>query len=212
MQVASLPDNVSQTPVAIVTEGASEWASGTLQSASRTAVSSRILARIEDVKVAAGDRVNTGDVLVLLDARELKARAQQASDAQRAAVAKQELAQAEMQRADELLKRGVGTSKRYDEAVAKFRTVLAQDPDNPAVHRNLGTTLARKGDAAAAETAFRRSLELGPNDPMTRFLYADLLARTGRVEAARAELEAALRLDPRHGPAQQLLGSLPPGP
>ena len=125
-RMVSLPDNVSQTPVASVTEPASEWASGTLQSASRTAVSSRILARIEDVKVAAGDRVKTGDVLVELDARELRARAEQAREAQRAAVAKRELAKAEMERADELLKRGVGTGKRYDEAVSALGVAKAE--------------------------------------------------------------------------------------
>lgn len=126
IQVASLPDDVSQMPVASVTETALEWASGTLQSASRTAVSSRILARIEEVKIAAGDHVKTGDVLVVLDARELKARAQQARDAQRAAIAKRELAQAEMERADQLLKRGVGTSKRHDEAVSGLAVAKAE--------------------------------------------------------------------------------------
>ena len=124
--VASLPENVSKSPVTRVTEKASEWASGTLQSASRTAVSSRILARIEEIKVAAGDHVKSGDALVVLDARELKARAEQAGDAKRAAEAKRGLAQQEMERAEELLKRGVGTSKRHDEAVSSLGVARAE--------------------------------------------------------------------------------------
>lgn len=121
-----LPEGVRRSRVERVNEPAFEWASGTLQSASRTAVSSRILARIEDIKVAAGDRVKAGDVLVVLDARTLEARVQQASDAQRGASAKRGLAEAEMKRAEELLKRGVGTRQRHDEAVSALNVARAE--------------------------------------------------------------------------------------
>ena len=126
VEAAALPENVSKSPVARVTEKASEWASGTLQSATRTAVSSRILARIEEVKVAAGDQVKSGDTLVVLDARALKARAEQAGGAKRAAEAKRELAEQEMKRAEELLKRGTGTGKRFDEAVSSLGVAKAE--------------------------------------------------------------------------------------
>jgi len=43
-----------------------EWTSGEIASARHTVVSSRVLARIEEVRVAAGSRVEAGDVLFVL--------------------------------------------------------------------------------------------------------------------------------------------------
>jgi multidrug resistance efflux pump len=48
-------------------------------------VSAKILARIDDVKVRAGSEVAVGDVLVVLDSRDLAARTREAEEARAAA-------------------------------------------------------------------------------------------------------------------------------
>lgn len=123
---AVIPAGAVKTRVERVTEPAVEWASGALRSASRTAISARILARIEQLKVAAGDRVEAGDVLVVLDARDLEARVEQARHALDAAKAKLELAETEKERAAGLLERGVGTQQRYDRALSGLRVAKAE--------------------------------------------------------------------------------------
>jgi membrane fusion protein (multidrug efflux system) len=108
-----------------IAEPAVEWASGTVESAKSTTVASRIVARIEQVHVSAGDEVAEGDILVELDARDLTARVQQARDALKAAEARLELARSELARSAELLKRGVTTSARHDQVVSAERVAEA---------------------------------------------------------------------------------------
>ncbi len=113
-------------PVVLVSEPAVEWASGALASARQTAVSSRILARIEEVLVAAGDSVAAGDRLILLDAREYEARRRQADEALRGARARLDLAVTEKDRAEALLQRGTGTRQRLDQAVSELRIAQSE--------------------------------------------------------------------------------------
>lgn len=103
-----------------------EWTSGTVLSARRTTVASRILASIEEVRVAAGDDVAAGDVLVTLDARDPIARVAQASETVKAAEAQRDLAKSELDRANDLLKRGVGTRQRYDQALSNLQVAKAE--------------------------------------------------------------------------------------
>jgi membrane fusion protein, multidrug efflux system len=112
-------------PVETRVEPALEWESGELASARHTAVSSRVLARIEDVRVRAGSRVAEGDVLVVLDARDLESRVGEASEARRSAEARLELARAEHERAELLFRQGVGTRQRLDQATAELRAAQA---------------------------------------------------------------------------------------
>lgn len=109
-----------------VTERAVEWASGALASARQTAVSSRILARIEEIRVRAGDDVARDDVLVVLDARELESRVRQVGEAQAGAQAQLELATVEKDRAEVLLQRGTGTQQRLDQAVSQLRVAQSE--------------------------------------------------------------------------------------
>ncbi len=106
-------------------EPAIEWASGTVESARRTTVAARIVARIEEVRVSAGDEVAKGDVLMVLDAREPEAQVQQAREALKAAEARRDLAVRELKRSQELLTRGVTTRARHDQAESAERVALA---------------------------------------------------------------------------------------
>jgi RND family efflux transporter MFP subunit len=102
-----------------------EWATGEVASARHTAIASRVLARIEEVRVRAGSAVAAGDVLVVLDARDLRARLGEAEEALRSGEARLELAQREHARTRELVASGVAPQRRLDEATSQLRAARA---------------------------------------------------------------------------------------
>ena len=127
LEIASTRD-ASQLPgiaVERVVEPAIEWASGTVESARRTTVAARIVTRIERIRVSAGDEVKQGDILVELDAREPQARVEQAQEALKAAKARRDLANQELERSKELLARGVTTRQRHDQTISAQRVALS---------------------------------------------------------------------------------------
>jgi biotin carboxyl carrier protein len=91
----------------------------------RSLVASRILARIEEVRVRAGDPVVVGDVLAVLDSRDLQSRVAQAAEALEASRARLDLAQSEKARYEQLFERGVTTRQRLDQAFADLKTAQA---------------------------------------------------------------------------------------
>lgn len=121
-----VPSNAKTAVVERETAPAVEWASGAIESARRTTVAARILARIEDMNVVAGDEVAKGDLLATLDARDLLARVKQAQEALKAAEAERDLARQELTRTEQLLERGVSTQQRFDQAVSNLRVAEAQ--------------------------------------------------------------------------------------
>ncbi len=112
-------------PAELREEPATEWSSGTVASARRTAVASRVLARIERIAVRAGSVVREGDLLVVLDDRELRARVGEVEAQLRAARARLELAEISHRRAEELFRQGVGPKQRLDEAISELRSARA---------------------------------------------------------------------------------------
>jgi len=121
-----VPADARTAVVERVVGPAIEWASGAIESARRTTVAARILAQIAEVRVNAGDQVVKGDVLVVLDARDLESRVRQASQALKAAKAQRDRARQDLKRADQLLKEGVTTRQRYDEAFSEAQTAEAE--------------------------------------------------------------------------------------
>ncbi len=107
-------------------EPALESASGTLVSARHTTVSSNILARIEDVRVRAGADVTEGQVLLVLDSRDLAARLQEARDALTAARAQRALAASERLRAERLFEAGVAPRQALDRTLSADRVAEAE--------------------------------------------------------------------------------------
>lgn len=102
-----------------------EWSSGAVASARHTVVASRVLATIDDVRVRSGAEVAVGDVLVVLDARDLAARAEEAEQAHAAALAQQTLAEREAERLAHLVAEGVATVQASDRAAAALRVARA---------------------------------------------------------------------------------------
>jgi tetratricopeptide (TPR) repeat protein len=88
---------------------------------------------------------------------------------------------------------------RLEEAVAKLRSVVAQDPDIIDAHLTLGNWLARlkRGDEAAA--AYKQALALKPDDDIALGNLARVYLARGREKDALDALqvfEAALRVNP----------------
>ncbi len=108
------------------TSASVEWTSGAVESARRTAVASRILARIEEIPVTAGAEVQVGDLLVRLDARDLEASAEEAAQALRGARAALALARTEQARVAELVRQGVEAQQRLDRTRATLDQATAE--------------------------------------------------------------------------------------
>jgi RND family efflux transporter MFP subunit len=102
-----------------ITSPSLEWASGAVDSARRTSIAPRILARIEEVRVRAGSEVARDDLLVKLDARDLDARVREGEEALRGARAQLELARAEA--------KGVATQQRVDQVRSELRVAEAEE-------------------------------------------------------------------------------------
>lgn len=116
----------SMVEVALVTGPVAEWSSGTVASARQTAVAARVLARIEEVRVVAGDEVTVDEVLIRLDDRDFESRLSQGHEALRGAEARLKLAATEKDRFAELLRTGATTRRRVDEVTADLRVAEAE--------------------------------------------------------------------------------------
>lgn len=103
-----------------------ESAVGTIRAVYEATVASKLLARVEEVRVKAGQEVKQGDVLVLLDKADLKARIEQAAAAERAAKARYDQAVIDQQRAQRLRTRESITQSELDQANTALRTTTAE--------------------------------------------------------------------------------------
>lgn len=89
-------------------------------------ISSRIIARIEEVKVRAGDYVKKGQALVLLERTDLKSRVSQANSQIKSVEARLEEAKQSLDRSEELNKRGLLALAPLEAAQANFKSLQAQ--------------------------------------------------------------------------------------
>ncbi|HEY4255833.1 MAG TPA: tetratricopeptide repeat protein [Candidatus Udaeobacter sp.] len=58
--------------------------------------------------------------------------------------------------------------RRYDEAIRQYEEALEIDPQQPAIHRNLGMLLAHLGRYDEAIPHLRATLQMVPNEPVAR--------------------------------------------
>ena len=103
-----------------------EQASGTIASARHTTISSKILARIDEILVHAGSEVARDDVVVRLDGRDLEARLRAMREEVTAARAALQLAGSERERVDKLFASDVATRQQVDRARAQFQVATAE--------------------------------------------------------------------------------------
>jgi len=98
---------------------------GTLKAEHRTDVSSKIMAMIADITVRSGDKVTKGQLLVVLDDRDLQARLAQARKTVEAAQANARQTAADLERFREVLKAGAMTRQQYDQQEAAYKVAQA---------------------------------------------------------------------------------------
>lgn len=120
-------DGAATDEVHEVTKPYVEEAVGTLKAATRTAISAKVLAVIEEFKVTAGSQVAVGDVLVRLDSRELEARVQQAKQNLTAAQARRAEADSSFRRIKELRAKNVVPQAEFEQAQAKLEVDQAAE-------------------------------------------------------------------------------------
>ena len=82
---------------------------------------------------------------------------------------------------------------RLDEAIARYRDVLALSPGHARTLFRLGNTLRMKGDVGGAEQSFRAALSADPSSDGAAVNLADLLDHEGRTDEAIATLDAAMK-------------------
>ncbi len=91
---------------------------GSVEAAQRAVLSAKVTGVINAIKVAPGAKVEVGEVLATIDAREIKARLDQAAAAQ-------DQAQKDFARIQRLLQSGSSTRQEFDAAMTRLRTADA---------------------------------------------------------------------------------------
>ena len=102
-----------------------ESAVGTIRAVYESIVASKILARVEEVRVKAGQDVKQGDILVILDKADLKSRIEQALSSETSAKAKFDQAELEFGRAQRLRSRESITQSEFDLASTTLKSAKA---------------------------------------------------------------------------------------
>ena len=90
-------------------------------------------------------------------------------------------------------------ASKWDDAIAVARPTLAKHPSNGALHMNLATALAGKGDPAASAKEFDEAIRIVPSDPNYLYDYAHWLIVWKQPDVALTKLRAArpLTTDPK---------------
>jgi multidrug resistance efflux pump len=188
-------------------------AGGTVQAQTTATLSSRIMATVKEVRVRPGDRVKGGQVLLVLDDRDLSAGARQAKTAGAAAdegvtAARAEiegaratlaLATASHDRIASLKSRNSATAQEYDQAVAALRGAQARLAAAEAHLRQAQATqasAAAAGEAAGVAASF--AVLTAPFDGLVtdKFVEPGNMASPG-LPLLRVEDTGGFRLDVR---------------
>ena len=131
-------------------------AGGVVQAQTTATITARIMAPVSEVRVTAGDHVRAGQVLIVLDGRDLAARAQSARAAALASSQNATAAAAEQQAADAVVALARATHERISGLFAK-RSATAQELDDAT--GALRAAQARVAGAAAREQAALSEVE-----------------------------------------------------
>jgi RND family efflux transporter MFP subunit len=114
---------------------------GTVTAKQATDISSRILARIESIKVRAGDRVKQGDLLVTLEQTDLRARQSQAEERINGIDARLLEADQQLRRLQELFSQGMIARVELDRAVANQSSIESDKAEAQRVVEEMQSTL-----------------------------------------------------------------------
>lgn len=95
---------------------------------------------------------------------------------------------------------------RFGEAEALYRQILAQTPEDPAVHANLGDVCKATGRIEEARASFRRALEIRPDFAEAHYNLGNLWSELGQWDAAVNAFSQALRCRASYAEAAHNLG------
>ena len=109
--------------------------------------------------------------------------------------------QVALMRADTLLAQG-----QIDQAIADYRGIIRNEPDNVGGHHNLWVALIQAGRPQDALPPLRRALELQPDYPDAHNNLGVALIQAGRPQDAISPLRRALELQPDNPDAHYNLG------
>lgn len=112
-------------PVRTISLPLAESAVGTIRAVHETTIGSKLLARVVEVKLLAGQKVRADDVLVRLDDSDLRAKLQQAKAAVTSAEAARAQAALDENRYGQLIKSRAISQQEYDKAVTALRSAEA---------------------------------------------------------------------------------------
>lgn len=173
------PASEGTTTVQTVAATTEEWpviyeATGTVQARTSTTISSRLMANVREVRVQTGDRVQEGQVLVTLDARdldtttrrveatraEIRAAMPEADSAVASAKANLDLAQVTFNRMQELYEKKSITDQEHDEALAKLKAAQAAQDMARAHRTQLDSKMAQVEQEARAADVSRSYAEI----------------------------------------------------
>lgn len=110
----------------LITMPAVESAVGTIRAVHETAVASKLLAKVLEVRATAGRIVQKGEVLVRLDDQDLRAKLEQAAAAVNAAQAARDQAQVEANRVKSLVDQQVAAPIEFERAGTALKSADAQ--------------------------------------------------------------------------------------
>jgi predicted Zn-dependent protease len=99
-------------------------------------------------------------------------------------------------------------TENYNGSQSCYRKALAQDPNLPLAHYEIGESLIRLDRPAEAVPELRQELLVTPNDPNVLTALAFALVQTSQKTEARRLLEAAVKASPEHAQSQYELGKL----
>jgi len=109
-------------------------------------------------------------------------------------------------------------AKMYDQAIAEYQKLIADDPTNAGFHSNLGTAYASQGKAAEAEAECAKAGQLAPADGTRCYFNLGAIANNaGKMDDAASAFKKATELDPKNADAfflegQALMGKATMGP
>jgi RND family efflux transporter MFP subunit len=112
-------------PVRLIRLPLSESAVGTIRAVHETSIGSKLLARVVELDLKAGQKVQQGDVLIRLDDTDLRAKLQQAKAAVASAEALYARAATDEKRDAQLMRSRTISQQQYDNALASLRSAEA---------------------------------------------------------------------------------------
>src|ERR1039458_2590819 len=163
-QPSSTPLTVNAQPAALVDMPETYEATGTVQARVTTLLSARTMGRISEIRVQPGDTVKAGQVVAVLDARDLEAASRQAEAAREeaqnalpevdsavgASQAQLELAEATFHRMKMLFDEKSITPQEFDEAQARLKTARASHAMSQATRQQIEARI-RQADENVAQ-------------------------------------------------------------